>query len=197
MSEDTKKKAAEAAAEEAKETEQQPEAAAERAAEKAEKPEKPEKPSKHKSGEAEKLREAEQKLAAEHDGYLRLAAEYDNFRKRSQREKDGIYADARAATVEKFLPVYDNLERALSQQTTDEAFKKGVEMTMNQLTNVFEALGVKVFGAAGETFDPALHNAVMHCEDEALGENVIAEVFQKGFTLGDKVVRFAMVKVAN
>ena len=197
MSEDTKKKAAEAAAEEAKETEQQPEAAAERTAEKAEKPEKPEKQSKHKSGEAEKLREAEQKLAAEHDGYLRLAAEYDNFRKRSQREKDGIYADARAATVEKFLPVYDNLERALSQQTTDEAFKKGVEMTMNQLTNVFEALGVKAFGTAGEAFDPALHNAVMHCEDEALGENVIAEVFQKGFTLGDKVVRFAMVKVAN
>ena len=197
MSEDTKKKAAEAAAEEAKETEQQPEAAAERAAEKAEKPEKPEKPSKHKSGADEKLREAEQKLAAEHDGYLRLAAEYDNFRKRSQREKDGIYADARAATVEKFLPVYDNLERALSQQTTDEAFKKGVEMTMNQLTNVFEALGVKAFGTAGEAFDPALHNAVMHCEDEALGENVIAEVFQKGFTLGDKGVRFAMVNVAN
>ncbi len=198
MSEDTKKKAAEAAAEEAEKTEQQPEAAADEAeTAKAEKPEKPEKPSKHKSGADEKLREAEQKLAAEHDGYLRLAAEYDNFRKRSQREKDGIYADARAATVEKFLPVYDNLERALSQQTTDEAFKKGVEMTMNQLTGVFEALGVKVFGAAGETFDPALHNAVMHCEDEALGENVIAEVFQKGFTLGDKVVRFAMVKVAN
>ena len=197
MSEDTIKKAAEAAAEEAEKTEQQPEAAAERAAEKAEKPEKPEKQSKHKSGADEKLREAEQKLAAEHDGYLRLAAEYDNFRKRSQREKDGIYADARAATVEKFLPVYDNLERALSQQTTDEAFKKGVEMTMNQLTNVFEALGVKAFGTAGEAFDPALHNAVMHCEDEALGENVIAEVFQKGFTLGDKVVRFAMVKVAN
>ena len=198
MSEDTKKKAAEAAAEEAEKTEQQPEAAADKAeTAKAEKPEKPEKLSKHKSGADEKLREAEQKLAAEHDGYLRLAAEYDNFRKRSQREKDGIYADARAATVEKFLPVYDNLERALSQQTTDEAFKKGVEMTMNQLTNVFEALGVKAFGTAGEAFDPALHNAVMHCEDEALGENVIAEVFQKGFTLGDKVVRFAMVKVAN
>ena len=198
MSEDTKKKAAEAAAEEAEKTEQQPEAAADKAeTAKAEKPEKPEKPSKHKSGADEKLREAEQKLAAEHDGYLRLAAEYDNFRKRSQREKDGIYADARAATVEKFLPVYDNLERALSQQTTDEAFKKGVEMTMNQLTNVFEALGVKAFGTAGEAFDPALHNAVMHCEDEALGENVIAEVFQKGFLLGEKVVRFAMVKVAN
>ena len=198
MSEDTKKKAAEAAAEEAEKTEQQPEAAADKAeTAKAEKPEKPEKPSKHKSGADEKLREAEQKLAAEHDGYLRLAAEYDNFRKRSQREKDGIYADARAATVEKFLPVYDNLERALSQQTADEAFKKGVEMTMNQLVSVFDTLGVKPFGAAGEAFDPALHNAVMHCEDEALGENVIAEVFQKGFTLGDKVVRFAMVKVAN
>ena len=197
MSEDTKKKAAEAAAEEAKETEQQPEAAAEGAAEKAEKPEKPEKPSKHKSGADEKLREAEQKLAAEHDGYLRLAAEYDNFRKRSQREKDGIYADARAATVEKFLPIYDNLERALSQQTTDEAFKKGVEMTMNQLTNVFEALGVKAFGTAGEAFDPALHNAVMHCEDESAGENTIVEVFQKGFRVGDKIIRFAMVKVAN
>ena len=195
MSEDTKKKAAEQAAnEEAKQTEQQPEAAADKAAEQAEEPKKQ---PKHKSGDAEKLREAEQKLAAEHDGYLRLAAEYDNFRKRSQREKDGIYADARAATVEKFLPVYDNLERALSQQTADEAFKKGVEMTMNQLVSVFDTLGVKPFGAAGEAFDPALHNAVMHCEDEALGENVIAEVFQKGFLLGEKVVRFAMVKVAN
>ncbi len=195
MSEDTKKKAAEeAAAEEAKKTGQQPQTAAETAAASAEKPEKQ---PKHKPGEAERLREAEQKLAAEHDSYLRLAAEYDNFRKRSQREKDGIYADARAATVEKFLPVYDNLERALSQQTADEAFKKGVEMTMNQLVSVFEALGVKPFGEAGETFDPALHNAVMHCEDETLGENVIAEVFQKGFLLGGKVVRFAMVKVAN
>ena len=192
MSEDTKKKAAEQAAnEEAKQAEQQPEAAAEKP------DEEPKKQPKHKSGDAEKLREAEQKLAAEHDGYLRLAAEYDNFRKRSQREKDGIYADARAATVEKFLPVYDNLERALSQQTADEAFKKGVEMTMNQLVSVFDTLGVKPFGAAGEAFDPALHNAVMHCEDEALGENVIAEVFQKGFLLGEKVVRFAMVKVAN
>ena len=149
------------------------------------------------SKEAAKLAETEQKLAQEHDNYLRLCAEYDNFRKRSQREKDGIYADARASTVEKFLPVYDNLERALSQQTADEAFKKGVEMTMNQLVNVLDGLGVTIFGAAGETFDPAIHNAVMHCEDEALGENVIAEVFQKGFKLGDKIVRFAMVRVAN
>ena len=192
MSEDTKKKAAEQAAnEEAKQAEQQPEAAAEKPAEE------PKKQPKHKSSEAEKLREAEQKLAAEHDGYLRLAAEYDNFRKRSQREKDGIYADARAATVEKFLPVYDNLERALSQQTADEAFKKGVEMTMTQLTGIFEKLGVTAFGEAGEAFDPTLHNAVMHAEDESAGENVILEVFQKGFRIGEKVVRFAMVKVAN
>ena len=97
----------------------------------------------------------------------------------------------------KFLPVYDNLERALAQQTADEAYKKGVEMTMNQLVGVMEKLGVKAFGAAGETFDPTIHNAVMHCEDESLGENIIVEVFQKGFTVGEKVIRFAMVKVAN
>ena len=139
----------------------------------------------------------EEKLAAEKENYLRLAAEYDNFRKRSQREKENLYTETKAETVEKFLPVYDNLERALKQETTDEAFKKGVEMTMTQLTGVLEALGVKVFGEAGEAFDPAIHNAVMHCEDEDLGENVIAEVFQKGFIIGEKVVRFAMVKVAN
>ena len=138
-----------------------------------------------------------EQLAKEHDGYLRLAAEYDNFRKRSQKEKESLYTDIRSETVEKFLPVYDNLERALAQETQDAAFKKGVEMTMNQLVSVMEKLGVVSFGAAGEVFDPQLHNAVMHVEDEALGENVIAEVFQKGFKVGDKVVRFAMVKVAN
>ena len=99
--------------------------------------------------------------------------------------------------MEKFLPVYDNLERALAQETQDAAFKKGVEMTMNQLTNVFEALGVKAFGTAGEAFDPALHNAVAHIESDELGENVISAVFQKGYMLGDKVVRHAMVQVAN
>ena len=150
-----------------------------------------------KPAEPSELDKAKAELAKEHDSYLRLAAEYDNFRKRSQREKDSLYTEIRSETVGKFLPVYDNLERALAQQTADEAFKKGVEMTMNQLVAVMEKLGVKAFGAAGEAFDPTLHNAVMHCEDEALGENVIAEVFQKGFTLGDKVVRFAMVKVAN
>ena len=138
-----------------------------------------------------------QQLAKEHDDHLRLAAEYDNFRKRSQKEKDELYTVIRSETVAKFLPVYDNLERALNQNTADEAYKKGVEMTMNQLTDVMTKLGVESFGAAGEGFDPALHNAVMHCEDETLGENVIAEVFQKGFRIGEKVVRFAMVKVAN
>ena len=156
---------------------------------KAEEAKKEEKPS--------ELDTVKEQLAKEHDGYLRLAAEYDNFRKRSQKEKESLYTDIRSETVEKFLPVYDNLERALAQETQDAAFKKGVEMTMNQLVSVMEKLGVVSFGAAGEVFDPQLHNAVMHVEDEALGENVIAEVFQKGFKVGEKVVRFAMVKVAN
>ncbi len=147
-----------------------------------------------KASEAEQLKE---QLAKEHDQYLRLAAEYDNFRKRSQREKDGIYQDAKADTAKRFLPVYDNLERALKNETVDEAYKKGVEMTMNELVKILTALGIEAFGAAGEPFDPARHNAVMHVEDEALGENVIAEVFQTGFAMGDKIVRFAMVKVAN
>ena len=103
----------------------------------------------------------------------------------------------KAETVGKFLPVYDNLERALAQETADEAYKKGVEMTMNQLVKVMEGLGVTSFGEIGEAFDPARHNAVMHVEEEGLGENVIAEVFQKGFLVGEKVIRFAMVKVAN
>lgn len=150
-----------------------------------------------KQQEASEFGKAQQALAQEHDSYLRLAAEYDNYRKRSQKEKENLYTEIRSETVEKFLPVYDNLERALAQETQDAAFKKGVEMTMNQLVSVMEKLGVESFGAAGDHFDPQLHNAVMHIEDESLGENVIAEVFQKGFKVGEKVVRFAMVKVAN
>jgi len=136
-------------------------------------------------------------LAAEKDAYLRLAAEYDNFRKRSQKEKEGLYTDVKAETVGKFLPVFDNLLRALAQETADEAYKKGVEMTMAGLREVMEKLGVKEYGQVGDVFDPALHNAVMHTEDEAFGENVVCEVFQKGFSLGEKTIRFAMVKVAN
>ena len=150
-----------------------------------------------KQQEASEFGKAQQALAQEHDSYLRLAAEYDNYRKRSQKEKDNLYTEIRSETVEKFLPVYDNLERALAQETQDAAFKKGVEMTMNQLVSVMEKLGVESFGAAGDHFDPQLHNAVMHIEDESLGENVVAQVFQKGFLLGDKVIRFATVQVAN
>ena len=135
--------------------------------------------------------------AKEHDQYLRLAAEFDNFRKRSVKEKDGIYQEAKAETAKKFLPVYDNLERALKNETADEAYKKGVEMTMRELVKILEAMDIKPFGMAGEPFDPQRYNAVMHVEDESLGENVIAEVFQTGFVMGERVIRFAMVKVAN
>ena len=139
----------------------------------------------------------EEKYNAEHDAHLRLAAEYDNFRKRTIKEKDAAYGNGKAAAVEKLLPVYDNLERALNQACTDEAFKKGVEMTMTELVNILTGLGVEIFGDVGEAFDPNIHNAVMHTENEELGENTIAMVFQKGFKIGDKVVRFAMVQVAN
>lgn len=147
--------------------------------------------------EPSELEKAQQAQAQEHEQYLRLAAEYDNFRKRSQREKDGIYQDAVADTAKKFLPVYDNLERALQNETADEAYKKGVEMIMAELIKIMDGLGIQIFGEAGDLFDPERHNAVMHIEDEGLGENVIAQVFQKGFLLKEKVIRFAMVQVAN
>ena len=131
------------------------------------------------------------------DKYLRLAAEYDNYRKRTAKEKEALWADAKADTAAAFLPVYDNLERAIKQETADEAYKKGVEMTMNQLKEVFSKLGVTEIPALGQPFDPNLHNAVMHIDDESFGENEVAEVFQAGFQCGEKVIRFAMVKVAN
>ena len=139
----------------------------------------------------------EEKYNAEHEAHLRLAAEYDNFRKRTAKEKETSYSNGRADAVAKMLPVYDNLERALAQETADEAYKKGVEMTMNELVKIFTGLGVEVFGNVGDEFDPNLHNAVMHIDSEELGENVIAQVFQKGFKTGEKVIRFAMVQVAN
>ena len=139
----------------------------------------------------------EAKYNAERDAHLRVAAEFDNFRKRTIKEKEASYGNGKADAVEKMLPVYDNLERALHQPTEDEAYKKGVEMTMNELVKIFTALGVEIFGNVGEPFDPNLHNAVMHIENEELGENVIAAVFQKGFKIGEKIVRFAMVQVAN
>ena len=139
----------------------------------------------------------EEKYNAERDAHLRLAAEYDNFRKRTVKEKEASYGNGKADAVAKMLPVYDNLERALNQETSDAAYKKGVEMTMNELVKIFTSLGVEIFGNVGDEFDPNIHNAVMHVDNEELGENVIAQVFQKGFKIGDKVVRFAMVQVAN
>ena len=139
----------------------------------------------------------EDKYNAEHDSYLRLAADYDNFRKRTLKEKEQSYSSGKADAVEKLLPVYDNLERALNQPTEDEAYKKGVEMTMTQLVSIFTGLGVEIYGNVGEEFDPNIHNAVMHTEDESLAENTISQVFQKGIKLGEKIVRFAMVQVAN
>lgn len=145
----------------------------------------------------EEAKGAADELKDSKDKYLRLLAEYDNYRKRSQKEREGVYADAKVSSVSEFLPVYDNLERALSQHTDDEAYRKGVEMIMSQFNSILEKLGVESFGAPGDEFDPNFHSGVMHIEDDTLGENVIAEVFQKGFKLGDKVIRFAMVKVAN
>ena len=139
----------------------------------------------------------EEQYNAERDAHLRVAAEFDNFRKRTVKEKEASYGNGKADAVAKLLPVYDNLERALNQPTEDLAYKKGVELTMNELVKIFTGLGVEIFGQVGETFDPNLHNAVMHVENEELGENVIVAVFQKGFKIGEKVVRFAMVQVAN
>lgn len=145
-------------------------------------------------GESKALQE---KLEREHELNLRLAAEYDNFRKRTQKEKEQSYDNGKSDAIAKLLPVYDNLERALQQETSDAAYKKGVEMTMTELQKILSGLGVTIFGQVGDSFDPNLHNAVMHTENEELGENVISQVFQKGFRLGDKIIRFAMVQAAN
>ena len=163
-------------------------------------PEAPQSPEAAKAPEPPKADPAEElkkTLAEKEDQYLRLAAEYDNFRRRSAKEKSDAYSKAKADAALAFLPVYDNLERALKQGSQDEAFVKGVEMTMTQLLSVLEGLGIKPIDALGKPFDPNFHNAVMHIEDEALGENVVAQVFQTGFIMGEKVIRFAMVQVAN
>ena len=136
-------------------------------------------------------------LNGANDRYLRLLAEYDNYRKRSQKEKENLYGELRAETVAQFLPVYDNLMRALAQSTEDEAYRKGVEMIMTQFCATLEKLGVAKIESLGQTFDPNRHNAVMHVDDGEKGEGEIVEVFQDGFMVGDKVIRFAMVKVAN
>lgn len=141
--------------------------------------------------------DAETALKAEKDRYLRLAAEFDNYRKRSTKERESLYSDIQADTIVQLLPVYDNLARALSQECADEAFYRGVEMTMTQLKEILDKLGVAEIKAVGEKFDPERHNAVMHVEDPAYGEGIITDEFEKGFILGSKVIRFSMVKVAN
>ena len=139
------------------------------------------------------------KLVADvNDKYLRLAAEYDNYRKRTAKEKENLYADAKIDTIKALLGVYDNLERGLAQYGDEESpHRKGLEMVFNQFKESLKKLGVETMDAAGKPFDPEKHNAVMHVEDENYGENTVVEVLQQGFTLGDKVLRFAIVKVAN
>ena len=144
------------------------------------------------------IADADKKLADEQDKYLRLAAEYDNYRKRTAKEKENLYADAKIDTIKALLGVYDNLERGLAQYGDEESpHRKGLEMVFNQFKESLKKLGVETMDAAGKPFDPEKHNAVMHVEDENYGENTVVEVLQQGFTLGDKVLRFAIVKVAN
>lgn len=143
------------------------------------------------------IEELNKKLLEANDKYLRTVAEYDNFRKRSQKEKEAIFSDSKTDIIGKFLPVIDNFERAASAETDLESYKKGIEMTVNQLLDVFKSFGVEAYGEKGEEFDPNIHNGVMHVDDETLGENVISDVYMKGYKLGDKVIRHATVIVAN
>ena len=142
--------------------------------------------------------ELEKELAAAKEAHIRTLAEYDNYRKRTAKEKEGIYGDAKADCMKSLLGVLDNFDRALSVDNSDfESYKKGVEMIYTNFCEILKGLGVEAFGEAGETFDPNFHNGVMHIEDDSLGENVIAQVFSKGYKIGDKVLRPAMVQVAN
>ncbi|MBR5480064.1 MAG: nucleotide exchange factor GrpE [Clostridia bacterium] len=155
-----------------------------------------EKPKK-KDKKSEEIAKLNSELEEVRDRYMRTMAEYDNFRKRTAKEKETLYGDAENTTIASFLTVYDNLERALNTPTEDEAFYKGVEMIMNGFNETLAKLKVEVINPQGEAFDPNFHNAVMHVEDENFGENTVAEVFQKGFKRNDKVIRYAIVKVAN
>jgi molecular chaperone GrpE len=142
------------------------------------------------------LEESKAELAAEKDKYMRMIAEYDNYRRRTAKEKDGIYADAYADALKGILPILDNLERAVGVSEA-EALQKGLSMTLKGAEDALAKMGVTAFGEKGETFDPEKHNAVMHIEDEQFGESEITEVYQKGYAKGDKILRFAMVIVAN
>lgn len=166
-------------------------AAAQAAEEKEEKKEK-------KTKKKDKAAELQAELEEQKNQYLRLAAEYDNYRKRTQREKDALNGDIKAYIIGEILPVIDNYERACTITSSDyETYKKGVEMIFTQLSDIFKKLGVEPFGEAGEAFNPTMHNAVMHIDSEDLGESVVAQVFAKGYKIGDKIIRCATVQVAN
>lgn len=145
----------------------------------------------------EELEKKEKELAEEKDKYLRLMAEYDNFRRRSQKEREGIYTDAVSDCLTEFLPLLDNLGRAAEASGDPEQVRVGLQMTNKSAETLLEKLGVEAFGSVGDTFDPQLHNAVMHDEDESRGENEISDIFQRGYRRGDRVIRYAMVKVVN
>ena len=145
-----------------------------------------------------KIEELEKELAASKEAHIRTLAEYDNYRKRTVKEKEATYGDAKASTITELLPVLDNFDRALGVDSSDfESYKKGVEMIYQNFTEILKKLGAEAVGEKGEQFDPNFHNGVMHVEDDSFGENEIAEVFSKGYKLGDRVLRPAMVKVAN
>ncbi len=149
----------------------------------------------------DKVKELEAKLEEYDDRYKRMAAEYDNYRKRTAKEREGAYNEAFCDAIKEILPVIDNLERALTfadaQSTADDKLAEGVVMTMKQLADTFAKLGIETIGEKGEKFDPELHNAVMHGEDETMGENEISDVFQRGYRKGDRIIRHAMVKQVN
>ncbi len=166
--------------------------------------EKPEEAEKETNSDGEKdsldseIENIRNQLSQVNDKLLRTLAEYDNYRKRTQKEKEAIYSDSKSEIVMKLLPVIDNFERAEKTEQPDfETYKKGIDMIFTQLTEAMKSLGVESFGETGDGFDPNMHNGVMHVDDENLGENVIADVFMKGYKMGDKVLRPATVKVAN
>ena len=160
-----------------------------------EKEDKKEKKSKKKT---DKTAELQAELEEQKNQYLRLAAEYDNYRKRTQREKDALNGDIKAYIIGEILPVIDNYERACSITSADyDTYKKGIEMIFTQFADIFKKLGVESFGESGEAFNPTMHNAVMHIDSEDFGESVVAQVFAKGYKIGDKIIRCATVQVAN
>lgn len=168
-----------------------------KAEEKKDKKEKKEKKDKEKEALLSEIEKLKKERDEANDKFLRTAAEYQNFRTRSQKEKDSIYNDSKADAISKIVPVLDNFERAAASNAEPEDYKKGIEMTVKQLGDVLAALGVESFGEADETFDPNIHNGVSRVDDESLGENVIHTVYQKGYRIGDRIIRHATVIVAN